>query len=249
MRPLTKGPREAKSENNHSICKERFYYNPSFWKIGIRMACLYESMLTNGTLFFHLSICRKFAYGGKEGWYKYGPFKAGENPTPSPRDIGPPPAIVRGKVINSFPLYFTPHILHNCPTSQNEGGYRPMRRRRVLLESGHRICKFSNESESVLILYLQWQPLERLEIKAAIISNIGKLANSMAYRTRRFNAAFTKGSPVIPILSQINKIPRIDTLRFLPFRETMLTIMPVARSNLETCFIYLLDRVIDLSDY
>ena len=35
----------------------------------------------------------------------------------------------------------------------------------------------------------------------------------MAYGTRRFNAAF-KGSPIIPILSRINPIIRIDTYLF-----------------------------------
>ena len=36
----------------------------------------------------------------------------------------------------------------------------------------------------------------------------------MAYGTQRFNAEFTKGSPIIPILSQINQISRIDTYFF-----------------------------------
>ena len=39
-----------------------------------------------------------------------------------------------------------------------------------------------------------------------------KLSNSMAYGTRKINAAFTKGFPIIPILSRINKIPRITPI-------------------------------------
>ena len=40
------------------------------------------------------------------------------------------------------------------------------------------------------------------------------LTNSMAYGTQKFNAAFTRGSPIIPILSKINQIPRVDTYFF-----------------------------------
>ena len=36
----------------------------------------------------------------------------------------------------------------------------------------------------------------------------------MAYETRRFNAAIHKRPPIIPILSRINPIPRIDTYFF-----------------------------------
>ena len=44
-----------------------------------------------------------------------------------------------------------------------------------------------------------------------------ELINSMALGTRRFNAVVTK-TPIIPVLSQINQIPRIDTvsLRSVP---------------------------------
>ena len=37
------------------------------------------------------------------------------------------------------------------------------------------------------------------------------LTHSMAYGTRRFNAVFTKYSPIIPILRRINSVLRIDT--------------------------------------
>ena len=40
---------------------------------------------------------------------------------------------------------------------------------------------------------------------------IYKLTNSMAYGTRRSNAAFTRALRMIPILSRINPITRIDT--------------------------------------
>ena len=36
----------------------------------------------------------------------------------------------------------------------------------------------------------------------------------MAYETRRFNATLSKGTPIIPILSRINPIPRIDAYFF-----------------------------------
>ena len=36
----------------------------------------------------------------------------------------------------------------------------------------------------------------------------------MVYGSQRFNASFTKGSPIIPILNRINQIPRIDTYLF-----------------------------------
>ena len=36
----------------------------------------------------------------------------------------------------------------------------------------------------------------------------------MAYGARRFNAAFTRAVPIIPILSRINAIPSIDTNLF-----------------------------------
>ena len=48
----------------------------------------------------------------------------------------------------------------------------------------------------------------------------------MAYGTRRFNAAINKGSPIIPILSQINPIPRIDTYFFKVHSNIVLLPMP-----------------------
>ena len=46
-----------------------------------------------------------------------------------------------------------------------------------------------------------------------INSKMHLLTNSMSYGTRKFNAAFIK-TPIIPILSRINPIPRIDTYFF-----------------------------------
>ena len=70
----------------------------------------------------------------------------------------------------------------------------------------------------ILLLILREKFLSKPKIELRFIAlraySTNDITNPMAYGTQRFNAAFTNSSPIVPTLSRISPIFRIDTYFF-----------------------------------
>ena len=64
---------------------------------------------------------------------------------------------------------------------------------------------FRNYHDKKMLLFVTQQSRVRVQWGSRLTTN------SMVYETRKFNAAFRRALPIIPILSPINSIPRFDT--------------------------------------